>query len=110
MSEKPRFHLDESVTTDIANGLGKRGLDCTTTLSSGLLGSSDEEQFAFAQSESRVLITADQDFLRLASQDTDHAGLIYWNTKLHFGKVITYLDELCMTVTAEGFRGQVIYL
>lgn len=48
MTEKVRFHLDESVESAIADGLRRRSIDVTMTPEVGLLGASDEEQVAFA--------------------------------------------------------------
>jgi predicted nuclease of predicted toxin-antitoxin system len=110
MPQVPKFHLDESVTTAVAAGLRLRNRDCTTTRQAGLLGAGDEQQLAFATGESRVIITADQDFLRLASQRQDHAGIIFWTMRRHFGKLITDIDVLCFQRTAEDFRGTVTYL
>lgn len=91
----PRFHLDESVTTDIAEGLRLRARDCTTTQEAQLLGASDDDQLEFAIREGRVIITEDQDFLRLASARHDHAGIIFWTMRRHFGQLIKDIDALC---------------
>jgi hypothetical protein len=54
MTEKIRFHLDESVSNAIAAGLRRRGIDVTTTPEVGLLAASDEEQLSFALSQNRI--------------------------------------------------------
>jgi hypothetical protein len=67
MADSLRFHLDENVHGAVANGLQLRGIDATTAHDVGLIGASDEEHLAFALSQTRVLVTHDDDFLRLAS-------------------------------------------
>lgn len=41
MAEKIRFHLDENVSTAVAEGLRRRGIDVTTTPEQALIGISD---------------------------------------------------------------------
>lgn len=72
-----RFHLDEHMPSAIASGLRRRGIDVTTTTEVGLRSHGDEDHLAFALRESRVIVTCDEDFLRLASSGAGHAGLIF---------------------------------
>ena len=72
-----RFHLDENVSTAIANGLRASGINVTTTLQEGLIAWSDEAQLKFALSQGRVIFTQDADFLRLHQAGVDHAGIAY---------------------------------
>lgn len=77
MPRVARFHLDESVHSDIAVGLRQRGRDCTTSQEAGLLQASDEAQLAFALAEMRVIITRDSDFAVMHAAGTDHAGILF---------------------------------
>src|SRR5262249_34838704 len=63
-----RYHLDEHVDGAIARGLRDRGVDVTTARDAGLLGAPDAEHLEFAMRESRVIVTHDADFLRLARE------------------------------------------
>jgi predicted nuclease of predicted toxin-antitoxin system len=72
-----RFHLDENVDQALADALIRRGIDVTLPATVGLAGASDEEHLAFALRESRVVVTHDADFLRLASRDVPHAGIAF---------------------------------
>ena len=60
-----RFHLDENVTPAVAIALRHRNIDVTTTNDAGLAGASDHSQLSFATTSGRVIITHDDDFLRL---------------------------------------------
>lgn len=77
MSQTIRFHLDEDVDPAIAEGLRRRGIDVTTSQEVGLLGAPDPMQLAYAETESRVLFTHDDDHLTLHSQGVQHAGIAY---------------------------------
>ncbi len=89
MSHKIKFHLDESVSNAIANGLRMRGINVTTSPEQGLIGASDEQQLAFALSEKRVIFTFDDDFLSLASGEIEHSGIIYTRQQRQsIGKII----------------------
>ena len=72
-----RFHLDENVHRALAEGLRRRGVDVTLPIDVGLIGASDEEHLAFAREQDRVLVTHDDDFLRLHRQGISHAGIVY---------------------------------
>jgi predicted nuclease of predicted toxin-antitoxin system len=72
MTERIRFHLDENVNSAITAALRRIGADVSTTASAGLIGSSDLAQLAFIQSEGRVLVTHDDDFLTIANTRDDH--------------------------------------
>lgn len=76
-TERIRFHLDENVDPVIAIALRRYGIDVTTTVEAGLRTADDESQLAFAKRESRVVVTHDDDFLRLAARDADHPGIAY---------------------------------
>jgi uncharacterized protein with PIN domain len=73
-----RFYLDENVTNEIAEGLRTLGIDVLTTAEAGNIEASDTEQLAFALSEKRAVVTKDEDFLVLASQGVEHAGIAYY--------------------------------
>ena len=77
MAAQVRFHLDESVTTAVADALNQRGIDVTTPVQAGLLSASDEKHLAFALAEGRVMITHDADLLRLHAEGSEHAGIAY---------------------------------
>jgi len=57
MVEKIRFHLDENVSTAVAEGLRKRGINVTTIPELSLIGVSDQAQLEFALSQKRIIFT-----------------------------------------------------
>jgi hypothetical protein len=65
MSEKIKFHLDESVDPDIAVGLSRYGVDVTTTKAEGLLGQSDLNNFSLTTPAYKATITGPGVWCRL---------------------------------------------
>ena len=49
----------------------------TTTADADLIGGTDIAQLEFATSSGRILVTQDDDFLRLHAQGLPHAGICY---------------------------------
>jgi hypothetical protein len=72
-----RFHLDENIAPGVAIGLRFRGIDATTTNDAGLAGAGDLAQLSFAAASGRVIVTQDDDFLRLHSEGIHHAGIVF---------------------------------
>jgi len=72
-----RFHLYEHISAHIAQGLRRRNIDVTTTADAGLVGASDGAHLEFATASGRIVVTQDDDFLRLHGQGVAHAGIAY---------------------------------
>lgn len=72
-----RFHLDEHISAQIAAGLRRRKIDVTSATDAALTGSSDSEQLAYANETGRVMVTQDQDFLRLHADGVQHCGIAF---------------------------------
>ena len=72
-----RFYLDEHVHRAVSKSLQQRGIDVLTAQEAGRRGLSDEEQLGFALKAGRVTVTHDSDYITLATQGTEHAGIAY---------------------------------
>jgi predicted nuclease of predicted toxin-antitoxin system len=111
MAEEIRFHIDESADPDIALALRRAGIDVTTTQEAGLRTAKDSQQWAFVKTERRVIVTHDPDFLRLASRDSDHAGVAYCQQGSQtIGEIIEMLILVHGAMTAEEVAGRVQFL
>jgi predicted nuclease of predicted toxin-antitoxin system len=62
-----KFHADENVPEAVVLGLRRHGFDITTSADAKILGSTDEEQLAYCLREKRVIVSHDEDMLRLAA-------------------------------------------
>ncbi len=68
----------------------------------------DLVQHTYARNESRVIVTRDADFLRIASRDTNHPGVVFWSqTSRSLGEIIENLILLYEVFTAEEMNGRV---
>jgi uncharacterized protein with PIN domain len=111
MPNRMRFHLDENVDPDIALALRQAGIDVTTSQEAGLLATSDLAQLEFAITQSRVLVTHDDDFLILNSQGVEHSGITYCQKDAKsIGYLIRMLILLAEVATPEEIRNRVEYL
>jgi predicted nuclease of predicted toxin-antitoxin system len=106
-----RFHLDEHVDHAIARGLRDRGVDVTTATDTRLLGALDEEHLEFARRESRVIVTHDADFLRLAHETQDIPGVAFCASGSRtVGQIIRHLCLMNGCLSQEEMVGRVEYL
>ena len=105
------FHFDENVDAAIAHGLRVRGVAVTTAGDVGMLRASDEAHLVFARDHGRVMVTNDDDFLRLAPLHQPHAGIVYWHqTKYRIGEAIRRLLVLRQQYTLEAMQNRVVFL
>jgi len=111
MTDRIRFHLDESVGLAIAEGLRRRGIDVTTTPETGLLNASDEKQLAHSAAEGRVLVAHDEDFLRLHAWGVQHSGIAYCHQRQQaIGEVLRALLLLWDCLEPEEMENHVEFL
>jgi predicted nuclease of predicted toxin-antitoxin system len=111
MTDRLRFHLDENVSSAIATALKRAEIDVSTTSTAGLIGQSDTEQLAFAQRENRVIVTHDDDFLRIASIRDDHPGIAYCRKDARsIGEIVEQLVLMYEVLLPEEMKGRVQFL
>jgi len=111
MSRAIRFHLDENCARALAEGLRRRGVDVTTTPEAGLREASDEAQAAYVESEGRVLVTQDEDFLAIHAAGRPHPGIIYCRKgSRSLGDMIRGLILVWEVYDPEEMRGRVEFL
>ena len=111
MPEPIRFHLDEHIDGAIADGLRRRGIDVTTTAGVALRGATDEEQLAFARAERRVMVTHDDDYLRLHQRGVLHAGIAFCRPQLRsIGEVLRSLILIWAVLSPEEMENHIEFL
>ena len=105
-----QYHLDENVNHAIAVGLRQRGIDVTTATGVDLLGAADSMHLTYAHTERRVLVTHDDDFLRLAKTNPHH-GIAYCPPgRRSIGDIVRALTRIWRDATTESMAGLVTYL
>ncbi len=111
MTEQLRFHLDENVSSAIAIALRRQNIDVSTTSEAGLIGQSDAKQLAFIQRENRVIVTHDDDFLRIASIRDDHPGIAYCRKDARsIGDIVEQLVLMHAVLLPKEMVGKVQFL
>jgi len=119
VADRIKFHpstgsghrLDEHVDPDVARALRRYGIDVTTTVDAGLRTGNDAAHLDFSRREGRVVVTHDADFLRYASQSSDHPGIAYCQMGARsIGEIIRILILIYEVLTADETAGHVEYL
>lgn len=106
-----RFYLDENVPVEVGHQLERAGLDVVSARSLDLLGAADVDHLQRASEMGRVLCTHDQDFLRLASEGAEHAGIAFaQQSRASIGGWVRELRQLHAWFSAEQVAGQVFFL
>ena len=72
-----RFYADEHIPKAVIRGLRQRGVDILTVADAASIGAEDSTHLRRACGERRVIVTQDDDFLRLAAGGEPHAGIVY---------------------------------
>jgi hypothetical protein len=110
MGPRIRFYTDEHVSRAVIRGLRKRGVDVLTAPEAGLLGATDQQHLDKALAQGRVPFTQDDDFLRLHSAGTAHAGIAYTPQGTTIGDIIRGLILIHQVLDADAMKGHLEYL
>jgi predicted nuclease of predicted toxin-antitoxin system len=109
--DRIRFQLDEHISPAIASALRQRGIDVITAREARLLGATDMQHLARAYAERRVMVTQDDDFLRLHHEQQPHAGIAYCKQgSRSIGQTIASLVLLHEILEPHEIAGQIEYL
>lgn len=111
MAEPVRFHFDEHIASLVMRGLRQRGIDVLTADEAGRSGLPDPDQFKFATTEERVIVTFDADYLQLAATTEGHFGIAYCHaTKYSASQLLQLLIVLHGVMDREEMRNHVEFL
>ena len=89
--EKIKFYLDEHLSKAVVKGLKARGIDAESCVDLGMRTASDEEHLKLAFQQKRVIVTYDNDFLRLHNSGKPHAGIAFSTKPKSIGDMIAIL-------------------
>lgn len=111
------LYLDEDSCDDrLIGSLRRLGFDVLTTLEVGRRAQSDEEQLAFAASQARVIVTAnDGDFSKLqaawAQIGREHAGIVVWKQREQSPEALAAsLHRLAADLEGGAFTNGIIHV
>ncbi len=103
-------YRDEHIPSAVAEGLRQRGIEVRTLVEMDRLGAQDKEHLAHARRDGRVLVTHDDDFLRLAAEGASHAGIVYAPREQSIGDIVRGLVRIARASPEEDLRQQVRFL
>lgn len=110
MGSDIKFYLDENIAHSIAAGLRRRKVDVLTVNEAETLGEDDKEHLDIARKKKRIIVTHDVDFLRLASNKSDHAGIVFAPQSRGIGAIVRKLTFIAQILTAEEMKGHIEFI
>jgi hypothetical protein len=110
VDDRIRFYMDEHVPSAVTKGLRRRGFDVLTAQEAGLISVPDPVQLEHATGEGRVLVTQDDDFLRLDGEGVHHAGIAYAHQRTPTGRILSGLVLVYQVLSPEDMVDWVEYL
>lgn len=110
----PKLHLNEHLSPRLAGQLRQYGFDVTSTVEMNMMAVADDEQFAFAVSEQRAIVTINfSDFVALHHQyladGQGHWGIIL-STEESTDILRRRLLRLLHTLSGEDLKNQIRWL
>lgn len=109
-----RLYANECVDARIVAGVRRRSIEVVTAADEGLLGSSDEAQFERAEALGRVIVSSDQDFLRLAharaEAGDEHPGLLFILPQTAIGDAVRRITLVSQAKEPADLKGWVEWI
>ncbi len=106
-----RFQLDEHLGNDIVEGLRRAGIEAITTASSGYRGFSDDQLLAQCGVDGTILVTFDDDYLKLHRDAARHSGIVFCGRRTRTtGRVIASLIRVHADRTPDDMVDWVEYV
>lgn len=105
------LYLDENLSPRIAEQLRLRGIDAVSVRDLGMSGDTDINHLTRATRMERVLVTSDTDFLQIAAEGIEHAGIIFGiQADNNYGDWVKALELICLVMTSVEMKNHVEYL
>lgn len=105
-----KFYADEHVARSVVVGLRRRGVDVLTVVEAGMRGATDREHLDLAVAQGRVILTQDDDFLRLHAQGLVHAGIVYAPQQTPVGDIIRGVMLIYHILSPEDMQNHVEFI
>jgi predicted nuclease of predicted toxin-antitoxin system len=106
-----KFYFDEMMPRAVAQQLIARGNEVIMAIDVGMTAKPDTEHLAYATKHEAILFTRDAPFAGLASQRSDHAGLICWTgADDDFGGMVRKLSEFAGVHLQDDVQGVVFWI
>ncbi len=105
-----RFYADEHIARAVIKGVRQRGIDIISVPEAGLMGAPDLDHIEFARRAVRVILTQDDDFLRLAANGEPHAGILYAPQHTSVRVLVQGVVLVHQVLDADEMLGQIEFL
>ena len=114
-SDRIKIYTNESVSTAVAEGLRRRGIDAQSCRDAGNYGLTDEQQLDYARRNCFVVFTHDDDFLKLNVEyvihGKEHTGIIYAHQRsLNVGDCIRRIKIIVDILSSQEMKNHVEFL
>ena len=87
------------------------GIDVTESRTGDLHSSEDNFQWEYAKRENRVMITHDDDFLKIAKVDYDHSGIVFSKQKGHsLAEIIILCSSIHSNKSPDKMRSNIEFV
>ena len=103
-------YRDEHIPSAVADGLRQGGIEVRTLVEMDRLGAQDKEPLAHARRDGRVLVTHDDDFLRLAAEGASHSVIVYAPRKRSIGGLVRGLVRIGRASSEQDMHQQSRFL
>lgn len=107
---KLKFYTDEHISKAVVKGLQARGIDAESCVDMGMRTASDAEHLAFAKTERRIVVTYDNDFLKLHQQGLPHAGIAFSSKPKSIGEMISILLLMHDVLTSDDMENSIEFI
>lgn len=107
---KLKFYTDEHISKAVVKGLRARGVDAVSCVEVGNRMAPDVDHLSFAEKENRVIVTYDNDFLKLHEARHPHAGIAFSHKPLSIGEMIGILLLMYEVLEDEDMKGIIEFL
>ena len=104
-----KFYTDEHIHPGVVKALRQNRIDVLTAQQAGMLGIDDETHLQFSTSQSRVILTQDEDFLSLHWK-MKHTGIAYAHRQMPISRIIQGSTLIFETMTEEDMQNHVEFL
>lgn len=110
--QRLQYYLDEHMPVVIARELMRRGIDTVTVNQLELRGDSDENHLRLATELGRCICTMDDDYVKLAKSNIEHAGIVFGARKDRqaIGTWVRFLIWMHDTYSPDQMKNHVEYL
>lgn len=106
---KFKFYLDEHIDPDLAEILSEKGYKVLEVRNRST-GESDMSHLKTASREQAIIITMDDDFLKLVEKKEDHPGIIKVNKYYRPKRLADMIEESTENLKPEEMKNAVIYI